>query len=527
MRALGFLILLALTALWSAPAASHATLIESRPADGAVLEQAPAQMELRFNEPVAPLVLKLVSVDGTSVTLDRHRRDGSTLVIEMPPIGRGTYALSWRVVSEDGHPVGGTILLSIGEAGPAAIPQAAGPVVRGLHAAIWCTKVALLAGLFLGVGGLCFGRFVAPLPPAARRICVVLLIVALFALPLSLGLQGLDALDLGFADFFDPAVWRTAVVTSYAITALMAAVAIASALVGLFAPSPALARALSLVALTGVGLALAASGHASAASPQWLMRPAVFLHAVCIGLWVGSLSPLGLILRAGRADGAAALSRFSQVIPYVLVPLAAAGIVLAAVQLGRMSALWTTAYGVLLLAKLVLVLALLGLAALNRWWLTARVQAGDAVAGRRLVRSIAVEVALAGAILAIAAGWRFTPPPRSLDAAVPAPAFVHIHGGKAMANMIVTPARVGPVAVEIEVATGDFAPLAAREVTLLLSNPAAGIEAIRRPAVPAGEATWHVDDLVIPAPGAWSVRINVLISDFEQVTLESVLEIAP
>ncbi len=526
MRALGFLLLLGLTVLWSAPALAHAGLVASQPADGAVLEEAPQRLELRFNEPVAPLVLRLVSSDGSSVELDRYRLDGTTLVIEAPPIGRGSHALSWRVASEDGHPVGGTVLFSVGAPEAVAIAGMAGGVDWALRAAIWSAKLVIHAGLFAGVGGLCFGSFIAPLPGAARRACVFTLVAALLALPLSVGLQGLDALALPLGGLLGHAVWHAGLSTSYALTAAIAAAALAIALAAFALRPVRFGKALSLAALAGVGLALAASGHASAAPPQYVTRPAVFLHAVGISLWVGALLPLGLILRARRPDAALALSRFSRAIPYGLALLVAAGIVLAAIQLGRLSALWTTAYGAVLMVKLALVLALLGLAAGNRWRLTGPARAGDIPATRRLARAITVEIALAAAIVAVAAAWRFTPPPRALDALAQRPAFVHVHAGKAMADLTVTPARIGPVTAEIAIAAGDFGPLAAREVTLLLSNPAAGIEPIRRPASPAGEGLWRVDGLVLPADGRWSVRIDVLISDFEQVSLESEIDIA-
>ena len=49
---------------------------------------------------------------------------------------------------------------------------------------------------------------------------------------------------------------------------------------------------LSALALAGVGLSLASSGHAASASPQWLTRPSMFLHGVGVAFWVGALAPL-------------------------------------------------------------------------------------------------------------------------------------------------------------------------------------------------------------------------------------------
>jgi copper transport protein len=283
----------------------------------------------------------------------------------------------------------------------------------------------------------------------------------------------------------------------------------------------------ALLALAATGAALAASGPASAAAPQALTRPAVFLHAVCITIWAGSLLPLALQLRAGGPGTAVALRRFSAVIPFVVTPLVAAGLTLAVVPLDHVSALWTTAYGEVFLAKLALVLGLFGLAALNRWRLTGRAEAGDRPATRHLARSIAVETLLVLAIFAVAATWRFTPPPRALAEAAARPASIHIHTAPVMADLTISPGRAGPVTASIVVMTGDFGALDAQEVTLVLSNPAAGIEPIRRKAVKAGDGTWQVDDLILPVPGRWTARIEVLISDFDLARLEDVIEIKP
>lgn len=61
----------------------------------------------------------------------------------------------------------------------------------------------------------------------------------------------------------------------------------------------------------------------------------------------------------------------------------------------------------------------------------------------------------------------------------------------------------------------------------MLENAAAGIAPIRRPAQKPGDGTWRVDGLIIPAAGRWSVRIDVLVSDFEMVRLDTEIEIRP
>jgi copper transport protein len=77
---------------------------------------------------------------------------------------------------------------------------------------------------------------------------------------------------------------------------------------------------------------------------------------------------------------------------------------------------------------------------------------------------------------------------------------------------------------------GAFQPLAAKEVTLVLASPAAGIEPLRRRAQRMGDSTtfsstWRIDDLTIPVAGQWNLRVEVLINDFEKVTLEETVRL--
>ena len=102
--------------------------------------------------------------------------------------------------------------------------------------------------------------------------------------------------------------------------------------------------------------------------------------------------PLGLALKSQSAEAGAFLRRFSCVILPVVAVLAAAGIVLAVVQVQTPAALADTAYGRLLLVKLALLVFLFTLAAVNRWRLTASAEAGATEVRRRLARSICVEM---------------------------------------------------------------------------------------------------------------------------------------
>jgi copper transport protein len=523
--AIGLLAAIMLLAAIATPNAAfaHAALVTTDPADGAVLAQSPAQFSLIFSEPASPLVLTLVRPDGTPVPLTSFRLNGQTVEIDNPQtLGSGTHVLSWRVISADGHPVGGSVLFSIGA--PSVAPAVSEAVDRGLRSAIWIGKVFLYVGLFLGVGGAFAIAWLAKGGRSGQRFVIAAILCGLVAAPLSLGFQGLDALGAPLVRLAQPGVWRAGLGTSFGWTVLVALVALGFGLLTLVGPRGG-AKLFALVGLAGVGAALAASGHASAAEPQWLTRPMVFLHGAGIAFWAGALTPLGLAMRWKPVEAAPFLRRFSQAILLVVAMLAATGIVLAVIQVQAPAALLGTAYGRLLLVKLVLLFFLFTLAATNRWKLTAPAEAGETEVQRRLVRSIGVEMLIVLAIFGVAACWRFTPPPRALAIAAAQPASIHIHTPKAMADLSITPGHVGPVAASIVIMTGDFGPLNAEQVTLVLSKPDAGIEPIKRAATKRGDGTWRVDDLVVPVPGRWTVRLDILVSDFEIVKIEAPIDI--
>ncbi|WP_421760616.1 copper resistance CopC/CopD family protein [Devosia sp.] len=493
-------------------ALAHASLISASPAQNTVLANAPTQFVLTFNEPVSPLALTLVAPDGSKTTLAEFKLVDSAIEVAVPAgIGNGTFALSYRVISTDGHPVAGSVIFSVGapSRGAAGADQAVDWVLR---TAIWAVRVLVYLGLFFGVGSVAFRRWMQPEGIDAQRPGRVALAGGLVAAPLAVGLQGLDALGLPLAAIVDPSVWAIGFSTSLGPAMTIGFVAMALAALAEWRGGG-IGRVLALVALIGVGVALAVTGHAGAAEPQWLTRPAVFVHAVGIATWAGALLPLFAALH-GPVPDVAALRRFSRWIPVALLPLIVAGAVLAVIQVGRPSALIETAYGQVLLAKLVLLAGVFALAVYNRLRLTGPVLAGDAVATRRLVRTIAVEAVLIVLVLSVAALWRFTPPPRALALVEAAPLSLHIHTDAAMGEVTFASGATGETSADIVLMTGDFGPLEAKALTLVASNPAAGIEEVKYPAVKQDDGSWRVAPLQIPVPGTWTIRLDIRVSDF-------------
>jgi copper transport protein len=549
-----FLIALLTALVQSGAVFAHASLVRAEPADGALMAEPPASLRLTFNEPVTPLVMRLIGPDGTAMT-PAASAENTTVTVKPPALQRGTHVLSWRVISADGHPVGGSLVFSVGEASAQPVPgalAAGDPIVR---TAFWATKVVIYLALLIGIGGAFFrvwmddapaahsrnggnpGFLIEILGPRFRgderkspgtpwvdRVLVALIAVGLIVTPLSVGLQGLDALDLKLPALAQKLVWETGLGTSYGLTAMTAMVALFA---GLFAfeatpraRSHVMARMLSLAALVAAGLALALSGHASNAAPQLLTRPSVFVHVVCVAFWIGALLPLIAAVQAGEGGP---LARFSLVIPYPLAALVISGGILAVAQLDRVDALWTTSYGIVLSCKIAAVVALLALAALNRFVVTPRYQHGDATAAGALARTMAAEFGLVLMILALVGLWRFTPPPRALAASEPVE--IHLHGARAMAQVSLLPVRARAPRIDIQVLDSTFNMLTVKEMTVTLANPAAGIEPLRRAAAPAPDGHWRLEGLQIPVAGQWIVRVDLLIDDFDQIVLEDQVDL--
>lgn len=515
---------LVLLMLSGSAASAHAQLLTSEPTANAVVMTVPDAVRLTFNEPVNPLVVSLIGPDGVAADLLEGAKGGAVVSIALPQgLGDGTHVVSWRVASIDGHPIAGSLVFSIGEA--TGTPTLAAPSEEGTKIALWSGKLALFVALFVGVGGAVFAA-VSGAGAGTQRVALGLTLTGLVIAPLTLGLQGLDALGLPLTGLVDGKVWAAGLSTSYGATALVATLAFGLAAVTLTLRPSRIARGLVVVAGLVAALAIALSGHASAAEPQWLMRPAVFLHVAGLLFWIGALLPLWVLLRERSVAADHALAKFSQWVPVAVGAIIVSGVTLALIQLGAPGASWLSPYVLILAFKLALLVALFGLAVWNRGWLTTPTLAGDAVARQKLRASIRIEAVLVLLILALVAGWRFTPPPRALAiAAANLPAIMtHVMDQKAMATLTLTPGNAGPVLLELWLTDPNDAPLSPQEVSVTLTEPALGIGPIKLSAVGEGPY-WAVEGLTIPVAGSWNVAIDIRASRFELFKLEAELDI--
>lgn len=109
--------LLVTVAAWSAApqtASAHASLVGSDPSYAAVLTEAPTQVQLLFDNPVEPGLVKVRLRDeaGTEIgkgELIGDRTTRAAVEMSLPAHGDGEWVISWVTFAFDGHVVSGTI----------------------------------------------------------------------------------------------------------------------------------------------------------------------------------------------------------------------------------------------------------------------------------------------------------------------------------------------------------------------------------------------------------------------------------
>jgi putative copper resistance protein D len=172
-----------------------------------------------------------------------------------------------------------------------------------------------------------------------------------------------------------------------------------------------LPRRLALGAALGLVVAIAWTGHA-ASTPYglgYLHLAADALHLCGAAAWTGGLISLALLMRlvgryhasAGAALQVDAVRRFSSLGMLSVGALLMSGIINAWILVGSFHALFVTAYGRLLLLKVAAFIAMLVLAAANRFWLTPRLAKPEGEAARRLLRNNDAEIVLALLVFAL------------------------------------------------------------------------------------------------------------------------------
>ena len=180
-------------------------------------------------------------------------------------------------------------------------------------------------------------------------------------------------------------------------------------------------------------IAMAAAGHASAAEGVTLFIQLTTdgLHLLAAGVWLGGLIPLAILFSWAKAArepsiltiAQEATARFSRIGFASVTVLLVTGLLNAWYLVGGIPPLLGTDYGYLLLAKLGILIPLMGLASRNRWHLKS--QLANLTAHNefekipallaQLQHGVIAEVSLGAVILLIVGMMSITPPARHVQ----------------------------------------------------------------------------------------------------------------
>lgn len=506
------------------PAGAHATLRDTNPTEDSLVEEVPAAVLLRFDDPVSASTgaVKIISPSGDRVdgAVD-EADDGRTISIGVDGDGRGTYTVAYRVVSDDGHTIKGSFVFHVGErTGAATIDQsipvatsAAGGIGRwlGYAGASVAVGTAFLLALLRRKDGPSaagirrFGTIIVA-GATASALGTTTAVVAQTASTTGRSMLGAVGLVAEVAGDSRPV----------AVALLRAAVLVAAALIGVAGWAR---RIPGVLVATGAVVAVAGllapiAGHPWTADARALAVSADAVHLLAASVWLGMLVALvvGAPALADPDRAVRIVSRSALVSAGVVV---VSGAVSAWLLLGSVDAVRETASGQLVVVKVIGFALLVALGWVNRTRLVPLL--GRTVEGggrsssahparRRLLHIVRAEVVIGAAVLAVTAGLVNQPPGRD----VVAEPYEDVRTVDELTlRMQVLPAQAGDNTIHVYLTDTSGRPV--RFDALEVTAGREGIPARRLAGVtPVSPDHASVYGASLPTPGTWTIAATVV-----------------
>jgi uncharacterized membrane protein len=271
------------------------------------------------------------------------------------------------------------------------------------------------------------------------------------------------------------------------------------------------------VLAAGVAVASALNGHARTLTTPGVMVPALALHLLTVGVWVGGLGALVVLGRLAwhqvDTDDRPELlrqlvGRFTKLAVVAVIVIALTGVVNAIGDFGAFSDLWKVTHGRVVAAKVALLAVALLIAARHRWR-TPRRLSQPATAGREVKafeRTSAAELVVVAAALALASALVALVPGRSLALAAKGPVNQERSTGGYTVQLFIDPTQIG--ANEVHVTFVNAKGLAASEVStseVKLGLAGTGLQPVEMRLISPGH---FVGDTTMPNPGNYQLSVT-------------------
>ena len=505
-RALAVMLVVGIWPSLAATAAfAHASLESSDPSNGELLETAPDRISLTFTEPPDLSLTTIGVLDDAGAPVPTgppERAPGSDFEVRvrLDPVPDGVYTVTWRTVSAtDGHVTSNAFSFGVGVSPEAItpVPGASGesePPSATAVAGHWLLYLGLVVLFGAGVTGLvAFG------PSGVRPWLLGIGWVSAVIGVVLMTLAEHSAVGVPLGTLLSSEAGGKLVLLAVAVCVTGVAV-----LAALLRPGRATLAALAITA-AGAMLARATGGHAGA----WMVL-AQWLHFMGVGAWIGGLAWLflGLLRRLEPAQ----VRRFSTLAGVALAVVVVSGLLRSWNELGLGWWLhpFRDGYSTTLALKAAIVIPLIGLGALNRYRNVPRYGSADS---RPMLRTVAGELALAGAVLLATGVLTGLPPEPNEEPAGPGARPLVVTGADfattTRVRLEISPGTVGPntfVAGVTDYDSGET--VDARRVSLTFDLPD---QPDVRSTLPLDrtDGSWRGQGTALAQPGTWTVTVLV------------------
>lgn len=523
---------LALAALPAATVSAHAALQSSTPAANSVLEASPPDLVLDFDEDIEASLASIEVFDGDGDAVEvgspQAGDDASVVTAALPELADGLYAVIWRVTSADGHAVDGAFSFQVGTGatgdGQDLIDQVANGsgVDSGVKWTYGIARYLALIGAVLLVGiGLWSvqGRPQLGTRRAVDRGMWVGWAALVVGAPLAFFAFAAQATGGTMADGFSPSVWGDVAGTETGRMLLLRVVLVMVLGVSLVKWSA--NQATWWQGVSGsAGLLLVvtfpAAGHPNSLSPRLLWIAIDVAHLSSVVVWVGGLFALLLAGKAWLAEPEAVrpVQRFSFAASVAVPVIVLTGVAQTLKLAGGLDDVTATTWGRLLLAKTMLVIAMVAVAGVSRWLLQ-----HDGAGSLR--RTVAIEAVVGLLVIGLAAGMVGQPP----RPPVAAQAFDEsLTANGVIASVSISPGSVGGNEIHVLVTPpgGSIVPVASASARVSL--PSAGIPLSPVELVPEG-VNHFSGNVTFPEAGDWTLELIVNLTETDSVLLKATVTI--
>ena len=402
--------------LMGGAATAHANYVKSNPASDAQLTKPPTDVRVTFSETPDARGSDIAVLDVNGNRLDKRdvtavSDEANTLRVSLGAIGDGGYLVSWTTLSAvDGHETKGAFAFAVNA--PLPVIKDIGPSAPPPTPLEIAGRALSYAGMALLTGLAFFTMFIrVPTGDAEARRERHLVVIGGAAL-----VAGSALLVLNQGANVPGRLLALLGLRALAGIAALATLAVPSRLLLADARREA-------IAFFGLAAGLTATLVSHAAASGDLRYVALdYLHVIAISIWLGGVVAFShLVMPSARIDDPRELGRtiwrFSLTALVAVAVIVTTGTLQSLDRLVLIEDLVETPYGIALLAKIVLLLGLLGLGALNLLAWGPRMRRGLA-AGAQFRRGVIGETALfAGVLVAAAFLTAFAPPAQANGAA--------------------------------------------------------------------------------------------------------------